>query len=1113
MTRTEPPETKPVPKVQSNGRGGFGLVKKIVRFFGAFLLLLVSGWLAISVWIIHFPPKLDRHAPELARFLSSHSDFQVTLRGLSLKAGVALTVSGQGLTIARKGGAVPFLSADRVQLRFSPLNWFQGWHSIGLIVKGVKTEIRRKVDGTIWIGDWLSDTSFNHTGRHFSTDEWYLPARLPISHLSLRDARVTWLDEQWNGPDRVPEVVLERVNFSIFSRENGRIHLSGDGILPVAGKPVQARWKMEGEVMTDQRWSAGVTIESLDLKALKPWFDEEIAHIDLSSLFLLELSANGGVHDDDTRILWRLTGKKGQLTMPELFRHSLPIRKVTAKGMLFERPDTWDLEVERFDLVNAHATAKGGFKLLGLGADTPATIDMTTTIAGMSIEGAKQYFPVSLMNPTLVRWLDTSLNQGRLTPVEARIKGPLSEAMFEPAKKKRRKKTDAPVFHVEGDVTGLNLGYFPGLPPLKNIKSHLVFDGISMSARISSARLGKTKKISGNIAIPDMVDNPLLSVSARVPRVELGTLWSELIIHPKLRWDRAVGLENGGIRGEGAGNLKIRIPLLSPRSAHYSGRLDIRNGELSLPFLESPLQGLGGWLNFDRKQLTLTISKGSFNDLPLSGRFKVRNYRNRKKIHFTTRIDSILEEKRLSGWFSPLLGDRGRFIGKVPLKLTISNNPGKPRFNVKGEVDAKNLHIKGVMNWEKTAGKKGAILIKGVLNRKGRFKIDRAKVELGNLGLRGNGAWDMVKNKGTVHLASAHLGDSKGKATITQNNTLPSGLGDWDINADLEWLDLSGLWENPKVPAIPPPKPKSQQKWPRPRVNLDMTADFVILANGEEGRELRAKMLMEKHGVRVKSMKWRLGKGEVRLDGELMWPFEFGSGFYSGRMYMENGDVGRLLRSLDFHDGLIGGEGEMVLNLDGFVPPGGRFQDHLTGDGEFELRGGTIRRLGLLSTILGLFSLRDLPNLVVGDRPDLAAKGFRFDRFRGLFKLRESILTIDDRWEMSGPSMKIVTSGTMNFPEERLKLLVGIRPLQTLDKFIAEVPLLGKLVAGSRDAVLETQFDVTGSMAKPTVTIRPVASLVPGLVRDLLSSQSHVPEKKNGKKDKKREKRPDPVPR
>ncbi|MBF0341124.1 MAG: AsmA-like C-terminal region-containing protein, partial [Magnetococcales bacterium] len=218
------------------------------------------------------------------------------------------------------------------------------------------------------------------------------------------------------------------------------------------------------------------------------------------------------------------------------------------------------------------------------------------------------------------------------------------------------------------------------------------------------------------------------------------------------------------------------------------------------------------------------------------------------------------------------------------------------------------------------------------------------------------------------------------------------------------------------------------------------------------------------------------------------WSRRIGSGGYGGRLQLTSRDFGRLFRALDLHQGLEAGSGEMEVTLDGFQDPEQRWIDTLSGTARFQFHDGKIRRLGFLATLLGLFSLKDLPNLVVGERPDLDVTGLHYKEFQGAFAIHDSVWTID-RMKLLSPSMNMVVTGKVDFPQDHVDLLVGMRPLQVLDDLVNNVPVVGKWVTGDRRTMVETQVEVTGSTHAPQATIRPMSSLAPGLLRDLL----HVP--------------------
>ncbi|MBF0213189.1 MAG: AsmA-like C-terminal region-containing protein [Magnetococcales bacterium] len=395
------------------------------------------------------------------------------------------------------------------------------------------------------------------------------------------------------------------------------------------------------------------------------------------------------------------------------------------------------------------------------------------------------------------------------------------------------------------------------------------------------------------------------------------------------------------------------------------------------------------------------------------------------------------------------------------------------------------MAARGRMGWHKHNDEAGQLHGEGNLTLGGRLTLHSLLAEAGNLRASGSVDWDLAKHQGRVVLAETKLDRSSGRVVLSREKK--KGPGEWQIDADWKRLDLGGLWRT--VPAGParingseetvtsPP----ERSWPT--VGLRLRADQLSLAHGEQAERLDATLAMELRSLRIDALRMHQGNSEIQGTGEFLWSRRIGSGGYGGRMRVTSQDFGRLLRSLDLHEGLESGSGEMEVSLDGVQAPEQRWLDTLSGTARFRFKEGKLRRLGFVSTLLGLFSLKDLPNLVVGERPDLDVSGLHYQEFAGTFAIHDSVWNIE-RMALLSPSMNMVMTGKVDFPQDRVELLVGMRPLQVLDELVNGVPVVGKWVTGDRRAVLETQFDVTGSTQAPQATIRPVSSLALGLLRD-----------------------------
>ncbi|MBF0260821.1 MAG: AsmA-like C-terminal domain-containing protein [Magnetococcales bacterium] len=1033
------------------------------------LALLLGG--AVALVTFH-PPDLTPYVETLATFLSEKSGFAVRLASLDLTTGLSLAVVGQGVEIDDPVNGAPILSAERILLRVSPLALARGGLPVAITLEQPKATLRRDAAGKLYLGGL---PLAGEAGAPARDHAWVL-----LNAVDLHGAEWIWIDETIRDAGRPLRLVAADITLSAFLERAGQGRVNGSARLASFGEG--GRLEFSGERFRDGRWSARVALHQGLVAPLKPYLSDAEPLNGLTA----PIDATVEMTGQDRDLLkadWRAELGAGELAWPALFRWPLPITRLTAHGGLDHEAGGWRVDVQGFALRSAHGQAQGSVLVSGIGGPGSPFMDLKAEASGNPASKAGFYYPTPIMAPSLVQWLDNAIKEGQVKRASAHIKGHLANMPAGP--------NDPPEdrFHIEADVTGATLHYFPPLVPLTQATTHLIFDRYSFTARVSEATYGETRKVKGEVRIANMVDNPVVEIAADSPQLDLGSIWQEIVTHPKLRWDEAVGMGGAKATGQGSGSIKLSLPLENLATLSYSGQVEMKQTQFHPRFLDHPLTEATGTLSIDSERLDIRLESGQFGEFPLSGEAAARHYREPGKTAFTARVKTRVEAEHLAEWLAPLLGEEGGIRGRAPLEIGFVRQPGGAGFAVQGTANLKEIAARGRMGWSKVAGEEGEIRGEGVLDGDGRLKLTDFRVNAGNLGGAGRLDWDLAGNLGEVAFGELRLDKSFGKVKLTRARG-KGGVG-WSIDAAWKQLDMGPLWSqpggtgDPRAAAGDAERIDPKRSWPR--VAMKLRADHLLLANGERASQLDTEVEIELRILRIAAFSMLQSGGEVSGNGEFLWSNRIGSGGYSGRLLMHGSDFGRLFKSLDLNEGLEGGSGQMEVSLDGFKPPGQRWIDTLSGTARFKFQDGKVRRLGFVATLLGLFSLKDLPKLVLGARPDLDVTGLHYREFQGDFAIRESVWVIDGMRLLS-PSMNMVVTGRIDFPGDTVDLLVGMRPLQTLDSLVNTVPLLGKLVTGDRQAVLETQFDVTGSTHAPQATIRPVSSLAPGLLRDWITA-------------------------
>lgn len=298
-----------------------------------------------------------------------------------------------------------------------------------------------------------------------------------------------------------------------------------------------------------------------------------------------------------------------------------------------------------------------------------------------------------------------------------------------------------------------------------------------------------------------------------------------------------------------------------------------------------------------------------------------------------------------------------------------------------------------------------------------------------------------------------------------------------------------------------------------PAVNLDITAargniDEVIAlwqkpAAGKEQKEAgRPAKAEKKEGVTVKinasvgegtlgDLRFQQAAGEIsyRHHHLEIFPlhFQVGPGNCQSRVAVEFSDAGPPLLKTSGHlenvdaaavyqqllkkRGLITGTLHGDFYLEGEV--GKEFLKTSVGGFSIETKDGILRKFPVLGKI---FSLLNVSQIFTLQLPDMARDGMPFERLTGNFALRQGILTTEDLFVKS-PAMNLSVVGSLDIPGENLDMVLGIKPLRTVDKIVTSIPLAGWVLTGEEKALVTIHFRIHGNPDQAEIEAVPITSL------------------------------------
>ena len=153
-------------------------------------------------------------------------------------------------------------------------------------------------------------------------------------------------------------------------------------------------------------------------------------------------------------------------------------------------------------------------------------------------------------------------------------------------------------------------------------------------------------------------------------------------------------------------------------------------------------------------------------------------------------------------------------------------------------------------------------------------------------------------------------------------------------------------------------------------------------------------------------------------------------------------------------------------------------QKSLLGALSFQIENGSIRRFASLAKI---FSILNVSQLLKMRLPEMTAGGMPFSSVTGSVAIRDGVFSTSDLFVRS-EAMNISAVGSLDLPRNRLDLIVGVQPLQSVDKVVNRIPIVGWILTGKESSWITSYFQVTGPPGDPEVSVKTVSTMATGVL-------------------------------
>ena len=154
------------------------------------------------------------------------------------------------------------------------------------------------------------------------------------------------------------------------------------------------------------------------------------------------------------------------------------------------------------------------------------------------------------------------------------------------------------------------------------------------------------------------------------------------------------------------------------------------------------------------------------------------------------------------------------------------------------------------------------------------------------------------------------------------------------------------------------------------------------------------------------------------------------------------------------------------------------------------MREGSLQKFATLSKISSILNVSQLFKLQL---PDMVSGGMPYKSITGTLAIRDGTISTSDLF-LDSNAMNISCVGKIDMIREEIDATFGVEPMQTVDKVVSHIPVVGWILTGKNKALVTAYFEAKGKLDNPKVSAVPVKYIAKG-VFDIFKRVFELPAK------------------
>lgn len=1059
------------------------LIKALLLSAVVLTALFASAWFFISSELSNLEVYKDSITKTVGKALNRDVTYEKGKASLTIRAGLALQFTN--VVIRKKNQPGDLLNITNAFFRVDILPLLRGRVVLGdVLLDQPRLSLSRDRNGVFNIADLLTSDQ---------------KPQIKFRKLTIEKGSVTFLDQAVGDEDLITALTNlscrietprwgNKSSFRITATVNedknrGELALKGTCRPAPAAKP-----------LTESALDVVISVKGMDIHHYRPYLAgriplEQVAgRLDAEAAFsgtLSRFTSKGNVSLQDVL-----------LGYPQVFRGSLQSRAAHADYALTRRDGHLQLDVARMAVDRLEASGRLVMEDLGQPDPLLAASVKTSTF---SLKEVQSYIPWGIIPENVGSFIEAHIKDGDFRLVEGKLDGRLSRI------KNINQRENSGVLSIRAEVSKGVFVIGDTTPAFQDISGIMELKNRQFLLKNMVARFGASPcKLEGGISDFALPEPAVYTADMTVQPSREEVVW--LAGKEKFRNFNFQGASRLELSGKGlAENFRI------------GARWDLTDAAYTLPQVMEKPQGRPNRLNAEIILNKDAVTVSSFNyDLPPVNVSGSALYRFGGKKNVSLNVQSKAFDISAAVSVLPVLRTFNP-AGTCLINVTGRGNPDDFRsFQWKGGVSLTNVSLKPAEGITPVRGLTGKVIFQG-----NRIATSRFSARIGGSSFFGKcGINDFRKPQvacqfETALFRSTDMGwqtpegavnfrDVKGRIAVRDGSihveklSLRLGKSLFHLSGDVRGfagrkitVSLSSPYINfADVAPLITMKPLKRKNAPSSPV--DVTATVLVEAGVLKGvgfKKLNAGVRFTGETLYIKTLEAGIFEGKLTGKGRVDIRSN-GQNRYESSFSIERISLDKIQGFLEMGEREVKGN----LSLTGHVTATGSdvYDLKKTAVGNFQLSTGkgVLKKFSVLSKIFSLLNVFQLARLQL---PDMAAGGMPYSAITASLTLRDGVLSSNDFF-IDSDAMQISAVGKIDLLREKLDSIVGVHPLDTIDKIVARIPVAGWLLTDDKGNLFTVSFKVDGKWDDPRVIPIPIRSMAEGTL-NIFRRLFQLPEK------------------